>query len=312
MVTGVDTVPQSREAAMPTPEFYSKYYPDTPVMRAWPFRVRSLGYNRYAPHAKFPSGSHPHDHLFSWETGRVLPTVTLVHVARGRGRFRSEPSGLLAVPRNAVLFVFPNLRHAYCPDDRTGWDDQWIELDAQSVVPLLQQAGVTPERPLRVFDAAPHLAQLFQELFDFSRGATCGAEPELAACAYRILAHVLALWLNRSSHAQHAAAVDRMRQYLLSDLARTTSVAAAADQAGLSVSRLRVLFRKATGLSPKQFQLAARISRAERLLADSDLAVGAVAEQTGFESVYHFSRQFKRMRGVSATRFRREAQTAGR
>lgn len=289
---------------MSKPEFYSRYYPDTPVMRAWPFRVRSLGYNRYAPHAKFPSGSHPDDHLFSWETGRVLPTVTLVHVASGKGRFRSEPTGELAMPRNAVLFVHPNLRHAYCPDARTGWDDQWLELDAAGALPLMRLAGVSPEHPLRVFSAAPHLAQLFQELFDLSRTEAFGAEQELAACAYRILAHVLALWQSRSAHAQNFGAVERMRQYLVSDLARTPSVAAAADRAGLSASRLRVLFRKATGLSPKQFQLEARISRAERLLSDSDLPVNAIADQTGFESVYHFSRQFRRMRGMSATRYR--------
>lgn len=289
---------------MPKPEFYSKYYPDTPVMREWPFRVRSLGYNRYAPHGKFPDGLHPNDHLFSWQSGRVLPTVTLVHVAGGKGRFRSEPSGTIEVPRNAVLFVHPNLRHVYGPDAKTGWDDQWLELDATYAMPLIRQAGVTPEYPLRVFSAAPRLSQLFQELFDRARVEAFGTEQELAAGAYRILAQALALWQSHSAHAQNFAAVERMRQYLLSDLAHTPSVAAAADQAGLSASRLRVLFRKATGLSPKQFQLEARISRAERLLADSALAIGAISEQTGFESIYHFSRQFKRMRGISPARYR--------
>ena len=289
---------------MPKPDFYAKYYPDTPVMREWPFRPRSFGYNRIAPYAKCPKGLHPEDHLFSRKNGRVLPTVTLVNVVGGKGRFRSGPSGTLEMPRNTLLFVFPNVRHAYGSHARTGWDDQWIELDAACTLPLLQQAGVTPEHPLRVFNAAPRLSQLFQELFDFSRTETFGTEQELAACAYRILAHALALWQSHSAHAQSFAAVDRMRQYLLSDLAHTPSVGTAADQAGLSASRLRVLFRRATGLSPKQFQLEARVSRAERLLANSDLSIGAIAEQTGFESVYHFSRQFKRMRSVSPAHYR--------
>lgn len=289
---------------MSRPEFYSKYYPDTPVMLGWPFRVRSLGYNRYAPYAKFPSGVHPEDHLFSWESGRVLPTVTLVHVANGKGQFRSRPSGTLPMTRNTVLFVHPHIRHSYCPDARTGWDDQWIELEPACVLPLLKQAGVTPEVPIKTFDAAPRLSQLFQELFDLSRMETFGVEQELAACAYHILAHVLALWQSCAPQAQHFAAVERMRQYLLTDLANTSSVSAAAGKAGLSTSRLRFLFKQATGLSPKQFQLEARISRAERLLTQSLLPVGEIAEQTGFESVYHFSRQFKRMRGVSPVHYR--------
>lgn len=294
---------------MAKPAFYSKYYQDTPVMREWPFRIRSLGYNNYAPYAKFPDGSHPVDHLFSWESGRVLPTLTLVHVTGGKGRFRSQPSGLLPVPRNTVIFVFPQIRHAYRPDEKTGWNNQWMEVDAIRALPLLRQAGITPASPLKTFDAAPHLSRLFQELQDFSRTEAFGVEQELSACAHRIFAHVLALWQSRAPQAQHFAAVERMRQYLVTDLANTPSVAAAAGQAGLSVSRLRELFKQATGFSPKRFQLEARISRAERLLAESTLPVGVIAEQTSFESVYHFSLQFKRMRGVSPSRYRAALQT---
>ena len=290
---------------MSKPEFYSKYYPDTPVMRKWPFHVRSLGHNNYAAnYPRFPEGTHPADHRFTWETGRVLPTLTLVHVTSGKGIFRSDPSGVLNMPNNTILFVFPNLRHAYCPDEKTGWNNQWVELEAASALPLLQLAGVRSEAPLQTFEAVPRLLQLYQDLFDLSRVDAFGIEQELAACAYRILAHVLALWQSDTSQAQHFPVVERMRQYMLSDLAQKPSVAAASDQAGLSASRLRVLFKQATGLSPKQFQLEARISRAARLLAESTLPVSAIADQTGFESVYHFSRQFKRMRGVAPSRYR--------
>ena len=291
---------------MPKPPFYSRYYQDTPVMREWPFRIRSLGYNNYAPFAKFPSGAHPEDHLFSWESGRVLPTLTLVHITGGKGRFRSQPSGTLAVPRNTVIFVFPHIRHAYCPDKKTGWHNQWVEFDAASALPLLKQAGITPELPLKTFEAAPHLSRLFQELQDLSRVEAFGVEQELSACAHRLFAHVLALWQGDTSQAQHFAVVERLRQYLVTDQKHVRSVASASGQAGLSAPRLRVLFKQATGLSPKQYQLKARMDRAARLLADSALPVGAIAEQAGYDSIYHFSRQFKLSCGVSPTRYRTE------
>ena len=289
---------------MSKPEFYSRYYQDTPAMHGWPFRIRSLGYNNYAPYAKFPSGSHPSDHLFSWESGRVLPTLTLVHVTGGKGRFRSRPSGQLPVPRNTVMFIFPRINHAYCPDEKTGWHNQWVELDASCALPLMEQAGITPKEPIRTFDAAPRLSQLFQELFDLSLMEEFGIEQQLSACAHRIFAHALALWQSHAPHAQHFSIVERMRQFLVTDQKHVRSIASAADQAGLSASRLRVLFKQATGLSPKQFQLEARIGRASRLLEESTLPVNEIAAQTGFESVYHFSRQFKRMRKVSPAHYR--------
>ena len=289
---------------MAKPAFYSRYCPDTPAMRGWPFRIRSLGYNNYAPFAKFPSGSHPEDHLFSWESGRVLPTFTLVHVAGGKRRFRSQPSGTLAVPRNTVIFVFPQIRHAYCPDRKTGWNNQWVEFDAAHALPLLKPAGIVPEQPLKTFEATPHLSRLFQELQDLSRVEAFGIEQELSACAHRIFAHVLALWQGDTSQAQHFAAVERLRQFLVTDQKHVRSVAAASGQAGLSAPRLRVLFKQATGLSPKQYQLKARMDRAARLLADSALPVGAIAEQAGYDSIYHFSRQFKLTCGVSPSQYR--------
>lgn len=274
-------------------------------MRGWPFRVRSLGYNNYAAnYPRFPEGKHPADHRFTWESGRVLSTLTLVNITGGKGRFHSQPTGLLPVPSNTVLFVFPQLWHAYCPDTKTGWNNQWVEIDAASALPLLQQVGVTPEHPLQTFEATPRLSLLFQELFDLSRMEIFGIEQELAAGAYRILSHALALRQSDTSYAQHYASVERMRQILVTDQKHVFSVAHAADQAGFSVSRMRMLFKQATGLSPKKFQLGARINRAARLLAESSLGISEIAEQTGFESVYHFSRQFKRMRGVAPSHYR--------
>ena len=289
---------------MPRSEFYSRYFQNTPVMQGWPFRVMSLGHATYAPNTPFPGGSHPTDHLFSWKSGRVLPTVTLVHISDGRGQFRSRPSGLLPVERNTVMFVHPQVWHAYRPDAETGWVEEWVEFAPEAALPLMAQAGVSPGVPLKCLDAAAGLTKLFQDLFDLSHVETFGMENELAAGAYRILAHVLALWQSHEPHAQHFAMVERMRQFLVSDPGRASSVTAAAGKAGLSVSRLRTLFKQSTGLSPKQYQLEARISRAARLLSDSTLPVGVIAEQTGFESVYHFSRQFKRMRGLSPAHYR--------
>ncbi|MFO7936415.1 MAG: AraC family transcriptional regulator [Kiritimatiellia bacterium] len=274
-------------------------------MRKWPFRVRSLGYSNYEPGYKgFPLGDHPVDHRYTWEKGRVLSTLTLVFVSRGEGCFRSGPSGELPIKANTVICVFPEIRHAYCPDVETGWHSQWVELDTRDALPLIRQAGITEDSPLRTFDATPRLARLYQQLYDCSREESYGVQQELAAGAYSILVHVIALWRSKAPCARHFAVVERMRQYLTNDLMKTPSVEEAAVQAGLSVSRLRVLFKQATGLSPKQFQLEARMHRAETLLMESSLPVGAIAEQTGFESIYHFSRQFKRMRGVSPVKFR--------
>ena len=67
-----------------------------------------------------------------------------------------------------------------------------------------------------------------------------------------------------------AGAVERMREALVSDLSGARLVADAAQVAGMSPSRMRALFKKATGLSPKKYQMRARLVRAGRLLRETD------------------------------------------
>ena len=69
--------------------------------------------------------------------------------------------------------------------------------------------------------------------------------------------------------------------------------------AGLYVSyaKFRRTFKAHTGLTPGQFHLQLRISRAKDLLTGTDLPVKQIALQLGFDSPYYFSRIFKKKTG---------------
>jgi AraC-like DNA-binding protein len=64
-------------------------------------------------------------------------------------------------------------------------------------------------------------------------------------------------------------------------------------------------FREATGFSPTDYLLRSRIRRAEELLARRKLSITEVAARCGFEDSNYFSRQFRRVTGVSPRAHRR-------
>lgn len=76
-----------------------------------------------------------------------------------------------------------------------------------------------------------------------------------------------------------------------------------AEQMGISEVYLRKLFAKHLQTSPKQYILDARIRKAKQLLAETTKAVGAVAEECGFSSPYHFCRAFKQRTGQTPTEY---------
>ena len=72
-----------------------------------------------------------------------------------------------------------------------------------------------------------------------------------------------------------------------------------AEHLGISHSYCRQMFRQYVGESPKKVHMRFRMTAAERLLMTQDLSVREVATHLGFNDPYHFSKAFKKMKGVS-------------
>jgi transcriptional regulator GlxA family with amidase domain len=75
----------------------------------------------------------------------------------------------------------------------------------------------------------------------------------------------------------------------------------------MGYSSFRKAFKQITGESPNQYHLNLRLNRAKDLLMTTILNINEIADQTGFESVFYFSKLFKKKNGVSPHNFRKNA-----
>ncbi|NEU31361.1 response regulator [bacterium LRH843] len=78
------------------------------------------------------------------------------------------------------------------------------------------------------------------------------------------------------------------------------------DEVGLSKSYLSTMFKKVTGKNVIEYLNDVRIEQAKQLFLKSDLKIFEVAEKVGFNDPKYFSKQFKRIAGVSPNQFRNE------
>ncbi|MFI9029361.1 AraC family transcriptional regulator [Streptomyces sp. NPDC053560] len=83
------------------------------------------------------------------------------------------------------------------------------------------------------------------------------------------------------------------------------SVRECAERLGVSPGHLTQAVRAATGRSPGRLLIAARVYRAQQLLAHTELPVRQVAARTGFTDPAYFCRFFRRETGSSPGDFRK-------
>ena len=78
-----------------------------------------------------------------------------------------------------------------------------------------------------------------------------------------------------------------------------------AKQTYLSRSRFSVLYKKLFLVSPNNDLINARIAKASYLLSVETLTLTEIAEECGYQSVYHFIRQFHSVMGTTPGKYKK-------
>ncbi|MCP9886258.1 helix-turn-helix transcriptional regulator [Synechococcus sp. ATX 2A4] len=90
---------------------------------------------------------------------------------------------------------------------------------------------------------------------------------------------------------------DNLNQELnLADLANTVQ---------LSQYHFAHAFKQSMGISPHQYVIQRRITRAMLLLKQATISIHAISRACGFSSPSHFSKSFRKRAGLSPSQFRR-------
>lgn len=83
----------------------------------------------------------------------------------------------------------------------------------------------------------------------------------------------------------------------------TLTIAQLASLCGMTPEYFRKLFGKISGTSPLKYINELRIQRAKELLYSGMYSISEVAEMSGFSDTGYFSRSFKKLVGVSPTKY---------
>jgi AraC-like DNA-binding protein len=285
--------------------FY-KYLPVTRAEEDWGFYVNTVGYTKINPRETYPPvEGHPATHAFTWNKGRILDGYYLVFISKGKGLFESRETPPTHLKEGTCFFLFPDIWHRYRPDMDSGWEEYWVGFKGRYPDSLMKTHFLHPEAPFVEVGLDESLLILFQRLLEIVQQAKPGYHQVISA----VTLEMLALMHTATQHSRYSEnptrqLIQKAIFLLRESLDKAVHMEDLARELPMGYSKFRKQFKTVTGVSPHEYHLGLRIDKARELLRSTTLNVNEIAYHTGFESVYYFSRLFKKKTGLSPRHFR--------
>ena len=231
----------------------------------------------------------------------------LIHyVSQGRGIF--EADGVSHELGSGDIFLIrPEVISYHRADFSDPWTYTWMGFHGLRAEHYLRRANLTAANPLFRCGADTAPADCLQRMIGLDRTAE-GWELKLTGFLYMFMSALIEMRGRggRMETAETAAEryVSMAMDFIGMNYSRKISVAETARYVGIDRKHLYAAFIKTMHLSPQEFLIGFRLSKACELLSNPQLSIGAVARAVGYDDQLLFPRVFRKKKGVSPREFR--------
>lgn len=97
--------------------------------------------------------------------------------------------------------------------------------------------------------------------------------------------------------------ISKAKRYVAQNISKTISLQEVSNMLNISPGYFSTIFKQSTGISFIDYVTEVRIEKAKRLLKESSLKIYQIAQMTGYENAYYFSKVFKKITGVTPKEF---------
>lgn len=249
------------------------------------------------------------DHPLDFTIDRPHGSGTVVFIQFASPVELDQSGTRVIVPAGGCILYTPPFRQWY-RGHKTGLVDHWLHAEPKPMLKDISDFKLPVNTPFELNESG-WVRALLEEI----EREQARREPHWEE-AVSLLVRRLLLQLSRQRSDTSASVltphkselINRfrdVRQEMHSDPGGQWTVPDMADKLHLSESRFAVLYREFFGIAPKEDLIGMRLTRAKSLLTNTALPVGKVASQCGFESIYHFSRLFRRRVGCPPSEYYR-------
>lgn len=254
--------------------------------------MTGCGYGQVHPGQNYPPEEHPGIYQFSWNSGRQLPEFQIILITDGRGQFESKATGLVEIKGDTLILLFPGIWHRYRPLKSTGWTERWISLHGEFIHRLYENQSICPTQAMLQLVDRNSIINTFERTLEQIHSDPVHHTPLLSINALELLA--IAIDLTRKCKEAPTlpkaqwdrdvddALVNRALDVIWTRSHRPLSVDQLVSQLPVTRRTLERRMMATLGHSVLDEINRCRLSRAKRLLTETNLPVKSVAYLAGF------------------------------
>jgi AraC-like DNA-binding protein len=285
---------------------YCKYLNISEFEKNWGFYVNTVGSARVEPNKNYPNNrQHPIGHSFTWDKGRILDGYYIVFITKGEGLLESAKTKAYNIQAGTCFLLFPGVWHRYKPHPQHGWEEYWVGFNGTYPDELMKKGIFTADNPFIDVGHNEDLLQLFHTLIKTVSAAEIGYRQIVSGITLQILGLVNAVSKFKTPDTGNQSKLISKAKFLLQEsIENPVNLEEMVKELPMGYSRFRKIFKEMTGQSPNQYHLNLRLDRARDLLTSTTLTINEIAYQTGFDSIFYFSRLFKKKNGLPPKEYR--------
>lgn len=286
---------------------FFQYLPVPPEMENWGLYVMSLGYSKVGSFEHYPQGRHPASHELTWNRGRTLNDYYLVFISKGEGVFSTGISNIENIEAGTCLFLYPKVWHRYKPVEKVGWEEYWIGFNGPFARHIMHQCFCQLKKPMLNIGFKTDLLVLLHKMFDVIKASFLGYPQQLSGLLMQLLGMLhTKMRFDEDKATPQEKLIAKAKFLIQESFENSLDMQTLARQLPMGYSTFRKQFKIMVGESPNQYHQRLRVERAKELLGSTVLNINEIADKTGFESIYHFSKLFKTKTGVSPSEYRKK------
>lgn len=233
------------------------------------------------------------------------PSYNGVWVLSGTGTYEDAQTGTTPLKTGDFVQRLPNNEHTTIVTS-----DDWMELYiviGGDLYQLLQSMDVLSQnRPV----LSPGLDyQLLVEMIAFFDDLNCAGPlelPLLVPKAISILTRAHYLDKKHQLTTDETVILEMSRHYITKNIKQRLTVEDAANYVNMGYEKFRKMFTNHYGISPGYYMQQHRIHQAQVLLGEAELTIKEIAAELGYTDAYTFSKQFKKLTGLSPKAFKNQ------